>query len=438
MNDIYVADFLREMKGSLSKFGNMHPFDKNLIVGIKHNFYLDMFSNISHDLKRTAIEVNDLLNKGTWSDTESVVKHFFRSYLRVPSALNSGMKAKSKCETLNIEDTDETIRFAMHYYNSIYENLMPLILSPVIFSHSLVHDLPAKEKSKRIPDDDARVSLDTLSEVEGQKREEDKLLSVGLENHLRNSIAHQRYRIQDGLKVEMWDVNSKGKRSWGPEIRSLANIRNCADQLFCNAHGIVLGMVVFSINNNKIAFERGWLEGIEDSIILRIEELEDSLASQMPIFGFTLIDYRVEKDVLHIGLYLKTKGIDQNTQIFMGGDGWTRGLIQPVRYNEHKAIEQIHALLYGFKRHFLRYECLLITVTRYDHESNDKQDIWRMELNKASLSSLSREYQRTFYYIQPLQSEIDIDNYPTWVEERQQLIDLGAARTNKNEAESSE
>ena len=99
------------------------------------------------------------------------------------------------------------------------------------------------------------------------------LLKEGLNRHVRNAYAHQRYRILDDNVIEMWDETPQGKRTWGPKRLTFSEIQDLCDRLILTCMAITLALAIFGTNYQQLMIDRGWVPLDRVSPPLRFEEL---------------------------------------------------------------------------------------------------------------------------------------------------------------------
>ncbi len=339
-------------------------FTRSLIEGTFENIM--WFGRTGDDYKnfeRTACAAYHFLEEGNKTKHKDIVQKYALVTDKIIPALNHSGRALSEARRVPETDADTRIRKYLESYKVMYEGLLRLICAPVIYAFGVANHI--KDKAF-IPDDSGRIGLNTLKTMEKKLVYSENRLAIGLNNHIRNAYAHEHYRILDDAKVELWDPDPyKPNRSWGPEIWSLEILIKLCDELWVNALGIICSLILYDINNRQIATERGWVPYVEPPR-LRREELTVTIKSLADELGFYIKETAISNNQLSITLSPKTKGIDQDSDLYMGYEDHTRFFKVRMWYEEKRVIDQLTRMLHRLIPYFVSQTEVSIHVMSSD------------------------------------------------------------------------
>ncbi len=256
-----------------------------------------------------------------------VSEAYLRIVNEIPGALNRVQEKMGTAE--ETVDDDNRIEAFLDLYKTQYEGLMTLLAAPVVVGFALCYGSKAKEFS---PKPNGRVDLKAVELMEKWMVNPSNRLKEGLNRHVRNSYAHERYRILDGKRVEMWDEDHRGRRTWGPETWSLQQLEALCHRLNVTSSGVTLALALFGINYRKLITERGWVPQDIQTPPLRHEYLKRLTEQLAEYNSFDVTKCERDGKTFRIGLKTQYRGIDQDVEIMVGGDGWGRGYKKPVKY----------------------------------------------------------------------------------------------------------
>ena len=335
--------FQREFGDLLNSNALITDFTRSLIDGIFENIM--WFDRTNQDYKqfvRTARAAYHFLLEGNKTKPKEIAQKYSLIVDHIiPSINNSGL-ALSEAKNVPSEDPDNQIRKYLESYKVMYEGLLCLICAPVIYAFGIAKRV--KDKNF-IPDNNGKISLNTLKTMEKLIVYSDNRLAIGLNGHVRNAYSHENYKILDDSKVKLWDPNPhKPKKSWGPEVWPLEKLIELNNQLWVNALGITCSLVIYDINNRRIATDRGWITPGQLPQ-LRREELKDTIEEISDKLGFYLEELTVSNNQVSITLSPKTKGINQDSELYMGYKDHTRLYKVKMWYEEKRVIDQLTRLL---------------------------------------------------------------------------------------------
>ncbi len=318
-------------------------FTRSLIDGIFENIMWFDRTNTDHkQFERTARAAYHFLQEGNKTKPKEIAQQYSLIVDNIIPALNNSGLTLSEAKNVPSEDPDNRIRKYLESYKVMYEGLLCLICAPVIYAFGISKRVKDKDF---IPDDNGRISLKTLKTMEKLIVYSDNRLAIGLNSHIRNAYSHENYRILDDANVELWDPNRyKPKKSWDPEIWPLEKLIELNNQLWINALGIICSLILYDINNRRIATDRGWITS-KQLPRLRREELNNTIDDIADKLGFYMKGLTVLNNQTSIVLSPKSKGIDQDSDLYMGFKDHTRLYKVKMWSEEKRIIDQLTRML---------------------------------------------------------------------------------------------
>jgi len=332
-----ITEFRRQFGDLFSIKAEIDDFERILIENTYELMWLNKYSKSDLKKKKKTVRASfSFLDKGFLVSPKKVAMAFTGSIELVPPALNNSWSKKVNAESVSPIDFDEQIERYLSFYKTMYEGLIPVIMAPIVYSFALYRKISNISSFK--PHSDGRISLNAINKMDKWRIRPQNRLAIGLNNHIRNAYSHERYRILDDAKVEMWDKNIHKKKKWGPEIWSLEELKDICNLLWHNSQAITCALALFSINNKKTIHARGWFTP-SPVPQLREAELRSSLEQFAGKLSFKLKNHEINEKNINLTLATKPKGINQESEIFVGGK-IPRKFIQPIRYVEVPVIEQ--------------------------------------------------------------------------------------------------
>jgi hypothetical protein len=361
-----LRTFRKRYGSMLGSRAEISDFEKTLIESNYNLMWLDGFEPSDYeDVKRTAIAANYFLEKGTIVKHRNVVEAVFNISNNIILELNKCIMVRGKIRELEMKIFDERIEQNLKFYQTIYEALMPLILSPIVYAFSLHNNI--KDKAF-VPRDDGRIKLDVIKKMENWLLAPQNRLARGLNDHVRNAYAHSSYRILDGGNVEIVDVNPyKPNQKWGPEIWSLDQLEKLTHKIWVNVFGILDGLLIFIMNNRKLARGSNWNEPKPLSIKLRKDEFHITVEKYCYELSFTL---KESNNNIYCLLKIDTqpKGLDQTEKmVLIYADKSSRKIDIPVVYREQLILNQVISLLKQLQSFFLANDKFQVIVDDYNN-----------------------------------------------------------------------
>jgi hypothetical protein len=240
-------------------------------------------------------------------------------------------------------DPDRRFRSLLALYQMTYERYYRTLAAPFVVAARIVQkvsDPPAAV------DSDGRVKLATVVELEAGRGITDQSLTLGLDNHLRNSAAHSHFDIVDEDRIRMWDIDPRsGKYSWGPETLSFWDLRQRVYALSVTALVLLAAIVLFDIANGQTMFNRGWLK--PQLRARRNDVLRSELSHSAELHGFA-VDAVTQTDT-ELVITLRVLGIEMADQISEIRSGGAAGpgprLVQEIRTLRASAWKQVYGFL---------------------------------------------------------------------------------------------
>ena len=338
-----LSQFHRTFDDLLSVQAFITSFSRSLLENI---FEMIMwFGRTKHDyenFERTARVAYHFLENGSQAKHKAIAQQFYAVIDKIIPALNNGRQAQAEANQIPKDNADARIEKYLAYYKVMYEGLLPFVCAPVIYAFGIAKNIKDKAFS---PSDDGKVDLNAISKMNRWLVYTENRLAIGLNSHLRNAYAHNNYRILDDAQVELWD------RSWGPEIWQLDQLIKICDQFWVNALGITCGLVLYDINNRWIIENRGWVSPTQ-APRLRRKELDATIDSIADEFGFYLEKLEILPNRVSMTLSAKSKGIDQEGELYMGYKSHTNLFKIPMWYEEKRVIDQLTIMLHRLIPYF--------------------------------------------------------------------------------------
>jgi hypothetical protein len=282
------------------------------------------------------------MEKGILANLEAVASAFIVNSDRVPRQMNRTWDLYQQAR--DRDSVDQKLDTYLRLYQMMYEGLAPALLAPVIVGMGV--SAGSKPSQFRL-DEDGRVKLSALSEIQYYSQFPSKQLSIGLHRHLRNAFAHHRYRVLDGAKVELWDVDPRtGQHSWGPETWSLDKLQEACDTLWRNCLGLVYALALFSLNHRRVIEQAGVFSRIHPaSDPVRAEELRATTTYLAKIRGFDVNTFTFSAGNLSMQLLTHRRGVDQESELFMRGPQGVAKYSVAMHHDDLPLIEQLVGLL---------------------------------------------------------------------------------------------
>ena len=205
--------FAEEYGDLLRNFDALTIYEHDLIVGTYERVFVDRFEEHQiRSLHTTGRLSAKLMQSGASVSLEPVARAFILNCERVPRLLNRASDALDAAR--KVTEPDDRIEGHLRFYQLSYEGVLPALVAPVVMGMGLAE---AADPAQLRLDSDGRIRLSVLSQIKHYSRFPAQQLSIGLNRHLRNASAHQRYRLLDSGRFEFWDLSQRtGKRNWGP------------------------------------------------------------------------------------------------------------------------------------------------------------------------------------------------------------------------------
>ncbi len=355
-----LSAFHRTFDDLLNVQSYMTPFNRSLLENI---FEMIMWFGRTRgdydNFERTARVAYHFLEKGSQIKHKLVAQQFYAVVDKITPALNSSKQAQAEANKVPEDNPDARIEKYLAYYKVMYEGLLPFICTPVIFAFSIANNIEDKVFS---PSSDGKVSLNAIPRMNKWLPYKENRLTIGLNIHLRNAYAHNNYKILDDGQLELWD------RSWGSEFWHLDLLTKICDQLWVNALGIICGLVLYDVNNFRVVESRGWVSPMQ-APRLRRQELHSVIESFADELGFYLEKVESLPNGASITLQTKSKGIDQEGELYMGFKRYTDLFKIPMWSEEKRVIDQLTIMLHRLIPYFEPQTEMSIGVLSSDDKS---------------------------------------------------------------------
>ena len=359
--------FAEEYGDLLLDFDGLTIYEHDLIVGTRERVFVGRFDEHKiRSLRTTGRLSARLMQSGASVSLEPVARAFILNSERVPRLLNRTSDALDAAR--EVTEPDGRIEAHLRFYQLSYEGVFPALLAPVVVGMGLAS---AADPAHFRLDSDGRIRLSALSKIKHYSWFPAQQLSIGLNKHLRNASAHQRYRLLDSGRIEFWDVDQRtGKRNWGPETWTVEQLEEICEQLWRNCLGVVNGLIVFSIRYRSLIDSSGLLETVHPAKDpVRAEEVRGLATRLANIRGFSVRDFFYEPGRLRLKLRTQPRGVDQDSEILTSAGERVRRYTVRMTYCDCSLVEQAVGLLQEIRFHInddFRFD---LKVSRYDAAS---------------------------------------------------------------------
>ena len=332
---IAIVELQRQFGDLLSVRAEVGDYEYGMVASILGNLFLGAIDPSERQrFDRTVRAAHHYLDYGALKRTRESCEAYVRVVDAIPEALNDVMRKRDEAERMLGDKWIETL---LALYKSITEGLLTVLAAPVVVGFSHVHGV---KDPAFTPKPDGRVDLKAIELMENWLTAPSNLLKEGLNKHVRNAYAHQRYRILDDGLVEMWDETPQGRLTWGPERWKFEAVEALSDRLLVTCQAITLALAIFGINYRQLITARGWRPPDLPKRPMRFEDLRHLIQLFATYNSFTVASVERHNDELHMRLKTQPRGIDQTEQILLGGPSGARGYDKPARY-EHTLVAEI-------------------------------------------------------------------------------------------------
>jgi hypothetical protein len=359
-----VKEFNEKYLSLFSVSAELSSFEKTLIEHNAELMWLDNFcAEDKKNINQTAIVCNHFLVNGSVKKRQLVTESVLNIANSIIPAFNKCVAVRGMIRELDKNDYDTRIELNLRFYKTIYEALLPIIISPIVYGFSIHNEISDKDFTPR---DDGKIRLRVLKKMEKWLISPQNRLSIGLNNHIRNAYAHETYRILDNGKVELLDRDPNNpKNIWGPEIWEYSKLEELCHLLWVNIFGILDGLLIFLINNRKLARNSKWAQPKPLNIKLRRDEFIPTVRKLCNDLSFNFINGNNNTDC-NMDLSTLPKGIDQDEGIILKfSDGSSKSFKVPVKYEERLIAKQLFTLLDFIRPFFKKENNFIVTVNSY-------------------------------------------------------------------------
>jgi hypothetical protein len=338
---VAFQEFLREFGDLISVRAKVEDYEFSLVSTVLGNlFFRRLDASERNRWHRTVRAAHHYLDMGALKRTRESCESYVRIANHIPQALNHVGEQHSAAEEAA---GDLRVERFLSVYKTTVEELLTLIAAPVVVGFRHVYGV---QHTAFNPKPDGRVNLGAIDKMEEWSATPSNLLKVGLNRHVRNAYAHNRFRVLDGERIEMWDEDGRGNRTWGPEVWRFAEVESLCEQLHTTCLAIVLALAVFGINYRALIVSRGWIPknlsapNMREGEIRRVVELYAEYNS-LVVKSFD----KASSGELRMELRTQSRGVDQTEKFLLGGPRGARAYGKPVRYERRVVAEAVLALL---------------------------------------------------------------------------------------------
>jgi len=311
------------------------------------------------NFERSARAAYYFIKQGNQANPREIARLFYSIVNEIVPAFNDCRQAANEAERVAASDADAKIRKYLDYYKVMYEGIVPYVYAPVCYAFSIAKHITDKDF---IPGADGKLNLYAIDKMGKALVYKENRLSIGLNGHIRNAYVHESYKILDGARVELCDINRyRPKKSWGPEIWTLEQLVILCDQLWVNILGVICALVIYDINNRSVAEKHGWVPPMKCAA-LRENEISTTVEYVADEFGFYFKKLDLLPEGVSIVLTAKPKGIDQESKLTLGGENVVTLIKIPIWYEERRIIDQLVSMLYQLTPYFALQSGVRVSV----------------------------------------------------------------------------
>jgi hypothetical protein len=327
---IAIPELQRQFGDLLSVRAEVGDYEYGLVASILSNLFLGRLDAAERQrFDRTVRAAHYYLDRGALKRTRESCEAYVRVVDAIPEAINDVMRKRDETERMLGDKWGEAL---LALYKSITEGLLTILAAPVVVGFSHVYGGIKDPAFTAKPD--GRVDLKAIELMEDWSLAPSNLLKEGLNKHVRNAYAHQRYHILDDGLVEMWDEDRRGKVTWGPERWKFEAVEALCDRLLVTCQAITLALAIFGINYRQLITARGWRPANLPKRPMRLVEMRQLIQMYAAFNSFAVVSVERRNDELHMKLKTQRRGIDQSERILVGGPGGARAYDKPVRYED--------------------------------------------------------------------------------------------------------
>lgn len=377
--DLAFPEFKRQFGDLFSVRARVEDYEYGMVVGVMNSLFLMNLEPGDHKhWERTVRAAHYYLDRGALKSARAVSEAYMRIVDDIPLALNRVVEKRLAADKAGTDDA--RIEANLSLYKTLYEGLMTLLVAPVIVGFSLTYNSKSKEFT---PKPDGRVNLRAIESMEKWMLYPSNHLKEGLNAHVRNAFSHERYRILDGGRVEMWDEDHRGRPTWGPEVWALSKLEALCQRLHLTSLAVVAALVLFGANYRQLIADRGWVpQGLRRQP-LRMEQAQQIMENYAEYNGFLVSEFDRDGGTLRMGLQTQHRGIDQEEEIIVGGEGWGRVYKKPVKYEQLLVAEQVVGIIQRAAHNMEDVSKFSVTVkNEYD------KDIGQFVITRAALQNV--------------------------------------------------
>lgn len=274
------------------------------------------------------------------------------------------------------DDPERRYRPLLQVYQWSFERYYRVLAAPFVVADAL--DRGAKDPLHLL-DHDARVQRPVIQEMERKRGFPSGALTEGLNRHLRNSIAHNRYDILSTDRIKMWDERPGGDITWGPHEFGYYEIRDEIQGFAVTCTVLLLALILFDVAYGRLMVDRGWLE--PRLMKQRSDVLKSALEDPAQRHGFTVSTVDQDGEELRVHLVVVGRTMpDQVSEILSGGGpGPPEKHIQEIRTVWGPVWKQVYGFLQmSFDLHGA-YELVRLSV-----EGKQDEDYGQLEAPHAA------------------------------------------------------
>jgi len=361
MRTLAIPQFMEEFGDLLSVRADITEFERSLIGGVYEQIYF--VREQTYEWTRRVRAAFHFLDQGHLNSPKGVAEHFLNSANQLATLLNAAHA--SRLELRNIKVSEEAkVRETLGYYKQLVEGAFRVLLAPVAFGFARKMKLTDRDF---VPQRDGKISLNALRKIERYLVYPQNQLGIGYNSHVRNAYSHEKYRVLDDGKVQLWDEDPNTRKMWGPETWTSQQIEDLVQQLELTIRGLTMALAIYSANTRAFIGERRITPTIQIPPVV-FRDLKASLEYFARNYSFDLRETIRDGKTLRLKLQTQSRGIDQESEIYVGGKKWSRRFKQPVKYTEALVVAQVLELIRQCEPSLDEYDEVVLGVLNPDEE----------------------------------------------------------------------
>jgi hypothetical protein len=374
-----ITKFCHIFKNEISIQAEFSDFEATLIENVFERRFFLQAENFENWLKLVRT-YHYFINHGSFKNAKEIAIAFLNTTTLMSFQLNKAYDYGADLRNLKGSPAFKIrIEKAFSYYKLLYEGVYRILISPILYGYYFYAN--SKDK-KLIPKADGKVGLTAIENIEPWKSDVEKRLSYGLNSHIRNAYGHENFRILDDGFFEVWDYNPNSPdNKWGPEKWHIDDLESLCHRLEQSIEATILALCLYSVNNRKLIADHGWRPTINAPKLTR-EEIKINIEHFAAKLSFGIKECNFTERSITLIIETRPRGIDQDIEIFEGGNTFSRRYTQNVKYYEAFNVAQVLGLFQRIESDISDYETISCEVRDPDNNTYGIASIKVSDINK--------------------------------------------------------